>query len=117
MEMCEILARLRNEKGFTQTEVARAINVVPSAVSKYENGNNYPEYDTLLKLADFYGVSLDILFSRTTIRTPVARLEGKLKTRRGMVPVDALFKLNEADKELVGLLFASLMQKEEYRGR
>lgn len=42
-------------------------------------------------------------------------LEGKLKTRSGTVPIDAIFQLNDGDKEIIGLLLLSLLQKQEYR--
>lgn len=117
MDMKEVLLQLRNEHGLTQTALSKAINVGSSAISKYETGRSMPDYDALLKIADCYGVSLDYLFGRTQIRTSVQRLEEELKTRSGMVPIDAIFKLSQADKELVGLLLLSLLEKEEYQDK
>lgn len=114
MEMKDILAILRTERDLKQSDVAQALNVVPSAISKYELGRNYPEYDTLLKIADFYGVNLDYLFGRTTIRSSIRELEEQVTTRDGMIPIDLLFQLNEEDKELVRRLLVSLSNKPEY---
>ena len=115
MEMSKILINLRLEKGLNQKDLADALHISSSAISKYEIGRSLPEYDTLLKLADFFHVNLDYLFGRTEIKTAVEDLESKLKTRSGMVPIDSIFQLNDTDKEVVGLLLHSYMVKEEYR--
>lgn len=52
---------LRKNKGATQEEVAKMLNVVKSTYNGYENGNSEPTIATLCKLADYYGVSLDYL--------------------------------------------------------
>lgn len=41
------------------------------AIGYYEAGERYPAPDTLNKIADFFNVSIDWLFGRTDIRTPV----------------------------------------------
>ena len=61
----ENLRQLRSRQGITQKELARFLHRSPGSVSNYENGVNAPDYDTLLSLADFYGVSLDYLVGRT----------------------------------------------------
>lgn len=60
----ENLRRLRSQRGITQKELARFLHRSPGSVSNYENGVYAPDYDTLLFLADFYGVSLDYLVGR-----------------------------------------------------
>ena len=55
------LKELRENKQLKQEDVAKAINVTQSSYSKYENKTIEPNIDTLKKLADFYGVSLDYL--------------------------------------------------------
>lgn len=52
---------LRKNKGATQEEVAKMLNVVKSTYNGYENGNSEPTIATLCKLADYYGVSLDYM--------------------------------------------------------
>lgn len=55
---------LRKNKGATQEEVAKMLNVVKSTYNGYENGNSEPTIATLCKLADYYGVSLDYFQDR-----------------------------------------------------
>lgn len=59
-----ILRTLRTERGYTQTEVAAALNLTSQAVSKWENGSGMPDVTQLVPLADFYGVTVDRLLGR-----------------------------------------------------
>lgn len=51
----------RERTGFTQREVAKEIGLPQSTIAKYETAKLEPSVETLGKLADFYGVSLDWL--------------------------------------------------------
>ena len=114
MSLNEKLIELREDMGLTQEELGDKINVARSTISGYENGTSQPSYSVLLQLADVFGVSLDYLFGRTTIKTSMKSFEGQLKTKRGMIPIDTIFRLNEIDKEVVGMLLYSYMTKSEY---
>ncbi len=61
----EVIAKnlilLRQEKGYTQAELANILNYTDKSVSKWENGDVTPPIDVLKALADIYGVSLDYL--------------------------------------------------------
>ncbi len=59
------LKELRKSKSITQLDVATAIGVSPQVLSRYERGEREPDYKTLCKLADFFGVSVDELLGRT----------------------------------------------------
>lgn len=57
------IRELRKDKGLTQEELADKLAVSPQAVSKWENGSCYPDMAQIPVLANFFGVSLDELFS------------------------------------------------------
>lgn len=61
MKFNEKLQMLRKEKGFSQEQLAEALDISRQAVSKWEAGMAYPEFDKLTALADLYEVSLDDL--------------------------------------------------------
>ena len=66
----ERLRKLRRDYNITQTALAEFIGVVPSAVGKYERlPNSYPSVDALIKIADYFHVSIDYLL-RGTEPTP-----------------------------------------------
>lgn len=55
----ELLKYLRTEKGISQKDMADIMKVSSSAVSKWEKGFNYPDFEIITQLADFFGVSMD----------------------------------------------------------
>ena len=52
------LKELRKEKGFTQEQLAETLNVSRRTVSRWETGNNMPDLDLLMEIADLYEVDL-----------------------------------------------------------
>lgn len=63
MEFHEKLQALRRQKGITQEELAQALYVSRTAVSKWESGRGYPSIDSLKAIAQFYAVSIDSLLT------------------------------------------------------
>ena len=55
------LQELRQKAGLTQKELAQKIEVTPQLVSTYERGTRNPKIDSLQKIADFFGVSIQYL--------------------------------------------------------
>ena len=54
----EFLKELRKEKGLTQEQFAEQFNVSRRSVSRWETGNNMPDLDTLVEMADYYEIDL-----------------------------------------------------------
>jgi transcriptional regulator with XRE-family HTH domain len=69
MELGEKLQALRKNRGLTQEELAEALYVSRTAVSKWESGRGYPNIDSLKALAGFYGVTIDELLSGDEVLT------------------------------------------------
>lgn len=63
MELGEKLQQLRKSRGMTQEELAEALFVSRTAVSKWESGRGYPSIDSLKALSAFFSVSVDDLLS------------------------------------------------------
>lgn len=58
------LRELRKEKGLTTTELGEIIGCSNPTITNYERGYRKPDPETLLKLADYFGVSVDYLLGR-----------------------------------------------------
>ena len=58
------LTQLREQRSLSQKEVANACGVVVRAYQRYEYGEREPQLSTLIRLADFYRISLDELVGR-----------------------------------------------------
>ena len=61
MEFNEKLQELRKNKGLTQEELANALFVSRTAVSKWESGRGYPSIDSLREISRFFSVTIDEL--------------------------------------------------------
>lgn len=68
MEFRERLVSLRKENKETQIQLAKAVSITSRSLQQLEAGDNYPQYKTLLALADHFGVSLDYLAGRSDQR-------------------------------------------------
>lgn len=89
MEFNEKLQELRKRQGLTQEELAEAIWVSRTAVSKWESGRGYPSIDSLKQLAKFFDITIDELLSGDEILT-IAEAEHKQKESRNQ---DLIFGL------------------------
>lgn len=58
---------LRQKKGLTQVELGKILNVTDLAVTKWESDASLPNTITLIKIADYFNVSIDYLLCRTDI--------------------------------------------------
>ena len=63
MEFNVKLLELRNQKGLTQEELANALFVSRTAISKWESGRGYPNIDSLKAIASFFDITIDELLS------------------------------------------------------
>lgn len=61
----ERLVKLRDSRNLSQKEVAKEFGVVVRAYQRYEYGEREPQLSVLVRMANFYNVSLDYLAGRT----------------------------------------------------
>lgn len=63
MELGQKIQELRKNRGLTQEELAAALFVSRTAISKWESGRGYPNIDSLKAIAAFFSVTVDALLS------------------------------------------------------
>ena len=102
MEFNEKLLELRNSRGITQEELAEALFVSRTAISKWESGRGYPSIDSLKEISKFFSVSIDELLSSDKLVT-IAEKENKTNMRKVL---DFLLGLN--DLLACGMIFLPL---------
>ena len=56
---------LREKKGISQLRLAIDLDINQNSISRYENGQREADYQTLIKFADYFNVSIDYLLERT----------------------------------------------------
>ena len=97
------IKELREEKNISQLVLAEKIGTSQRNIGRWENGENEPSYSQLIKLADFFNVTLDYLVSREddfgnvtvvdTERDSLSYLEKRLLTAFAKLDVDEKDKL------------------------
>lgn len=65
MTFAEKIFKLRKEKGFSQEALAEKLNTTRQAISKWENGQGFPETEKLLMIGNIFEVSIDYLLKDT----------------------------------------------------
>lgn len=63
--LAERLRALRESVKLSQEKMGRLVGMKQSSVNRYESGQSDPSPETLLRYADYFGVSLDYIFGRT----------------------------------------------------
>ena len=59
------LKELRKSRGVSQLKLAMDLNMNQNSISRYECGVRQADYETLIKFADYFNVSIDYLLERT----------------------------------------------------
>ncbi|MCM1043680.1 MAG: helix-turn-helix domain-containing protein [Corallococcus sp.] len=58
------LKELRSSLNLTQQDISEKLNVSRVNYTRYEDGKVRPPYEVIIRIADFYDISLDELFDR-----------------------------------------------------
>lgn len=64
------LRELRKAKGISQLKLAMDLHTNQNTISRYETGEREPGLKELIRLADYFGVSLDYLVGRSDNPSP-----------------------------------------------
>lgn len=67
-EFKNIILSLRNEKGFNQDQMAKALNVSKSTIAMWETGQRLPSTEKYEEIADYFNVDMDFLYGRSQIK-------------------------------------------------
>ena len=59
------LKELRKKRGVSQVKLALDLHTTQNSISRYETGERQADYDMLIAIADYFGVSIDYLLGRT----------------------------------------------------
>ena len=59
------LKELRLSKGLSQLKLAMDLGINQNTISRYESGIRQADYQTLIRIADYFAVSIDYLLERT----------------------------------------------------
>jgi len=92
-----LIVLLRKEKGLSQKDAAKALEISQALLSHYEKGIRECGLDFLVKIADFYGVTTDYLLGRSASRDFAVSCEAE--------------KNEDDDKNFKGSVYATMHKK------
>ncbi|SHK54487.1 helix-turn-helix domain-containing protein [Desulforamulus aeronauticus] len=97
MKFAEKLKKERRDKDWSQEELAEKLFVSRQSVSKWENGQNYPSIEIVIKLSDLFGLTIDeLLRSDEELKEKVINDSRQLAFPRLKLLFDALFLIGVA---------------------
>ena len=71
MDFAQRVTQLRKNKHLTGEQLGNILGITKTGISYWENGRSVPDNEMLLKLADFFDVSIDYLLGKTDIETKI----------------------------------------------
>ena len=74
MDFKQRIAILRKEANLTQEELAQKMGYTRAAVSAWELGRNEPSYNDAVKIANYFGVSVDYLLGKTDLKDDAIKI-------------------------------------------
>lgn len=107
--MLENLRLLRTKLNISQAKLGDAVGLTQQSINQYENHSVEPDIGTLIRLADFFGTSVDFLVGHTDIRRPVENTQPyDLNAREGML-ITRYRLLTESQKSCVDTVAETLL--------
>lgn len=102
IKLNENIKKYRQQKGMTQSQLASVFNVSEQAVSRWENGNTYPDISLLPAIADYFGITIDELMGMESYKDEreTAKIIEKVKEneRKGLIKENVALLLEAAQK-------------------
>lgn len=116
MKLPEMMAELRKDRGLLQKDIARLLGVSIGTVSNYETGVHNPEIESLIKLANYFDVSVDYMLGRVKFRSGLDVLNSPIilnnkEITAGELLNDILTLSNDGKKALIDYLELLIMRE------
>ena len=108
--MVKNLKRLRKERGLSQQQLAAKISVSQQSINMYENHAVEPDIDTLIALADLFGMSVDALIGHTANVESVELSPDERALLRGYRAV------SEPERESIRLILRNYLDRDAENG-
>ena len=95
------IKQLRNELGLTQEDFAKKIGYTRTAISAWEIGRNEPSNADTVKIANFFGCSIDYLLGKTDVRNPGKQIDDVLNEAMIGMSKEEYDKLTDMQKKQI----------------
>lgn len=110
--MYDVYAKLRDQRGLSDYEVSKCTGITPATFSDWKKGKSAPKVDKLLRIARFFGVSLDYLV--TGQKTPAEAATAPQEPRYSRAVWELLVEAEKATADDVVATTAMLRRLNAY---
>jgi len=107
----KLLRELRKARGLSMKELGNYIGLSESTISLYETGKRQPDYATLNRLADYFGVTTDYLLGRDDKKEPVTGIGDGPRVNPVDARLEELLARADPDTKKAMILLLEQMQK------
>lgn len=102
------LNHLRVDNDLKQKDLAKQLHIKPNSISKYESGENQPSIQTVIKLAEIFGCTVDYLLGVSNVPNPYSKeqltdQEAKLVHQYRILSDENKVRVDERTKTLLDL--------------
>ena len=105
------IKRLRQERGWSQTQLSKNLNVHQKQISGYERSIHAPSIDLLIKMAELFNVSLDYIAFDD--REDMSRIQ--ISDRELLQAVKEIDKLPAEDKDTIKAVLNTFIIKNQFQ--
>jgi len=111
MDIAANIRKLREERDFTQKQIAAELSIGYSNYNKMENGFREPSVEELQKLAKLYDITVDELINPEDITPKEVVIQDKTVTEK----IQLISQLNEDDKNAVYRIIDGMLTKTKFQ--
>ncbi len=111
MAIKDRIKQLRQEKNWSQTQLAQKMGIHQNQVSAYERARNIPSTEVLIKLADIFAVSLDYLAFEAEDKPAKVDIKDRDLLRR----FEEVDKLSDKDKGTIKEILDTFILKNKFQ--
>ena len=105
--MLKNLKLLRSENNISQQQLADVVGVSQQSINKYENHTVEPDIETLIKISDFFSVSVDFLIGHTEIRNVPGNFTEYSLNKKEKDIIDGYRKADKKEKRIIDFIISS----------
>ena len=108
MSFAQRLRELRKKKRLSQSELAKKVGMHYTQIGRYEREMAFPNFDTLIKLSEVLGTTVNYLTEGTSIENAV-----ELQDRELLNQFQQIESLSEEDKRVVKIFLEAFLTKKQ----
>lgn len=105
------LKELRTKKNISQQRLAIELGISQQSVNKYENHSIEPDIFLLIKIADFFGVSVDYLIGHSDVPRQLEVVQRYSLNSDEALLIEKYRQLTAAERESIGLVMDNYLKK------